>query len=66
MNPMKQSKYTALLMYSMLHKQTANKCNTCTGCRLLGEGTFVYLAGAEVQTASPCVKCNKKEKTSLW
>jgi hypothetical protein len=63
MNPMRHSKYTfffkvgipssililqyqaALLMYSMFHKLTANKCNTC--CCLLGEGTFVYLGGAQ-------------------
>jgi hypothetical protein len=58
---------TVLLMYSIvLHRQPENKCNTCTVCRLLGEGTFVYLAGAEVQTSSPCVKCIKKLKASLW
>lgn len=45
-------------MYSMLHKLTANKCNT--GYCFLGEGTFVYLGGAQVQTARPCVKCRAK------
>lgn len=43
----------ALLMYSMLHKLTANKRNT--GYCFLGEGTFAYLGGAQVQTARPCV-----------
>jgi len=42
----------------MLQKLTANKCNT--GYCLLGEGTFFYLGGAQVQTARPCVKCSMK------
>jgi len=37
----------------MLHKLTANKRNT--GYCFLGEGTFAYLGGAQVQTARPCV-----------